>query len=329
MVITNVFFAKGKSKKTRVLMYMSQDISKRTAEFTATPKAGSRDTFYLRFIDNPIRSRTYSRFARACEEHIDFGTISGEKLRELLRESKTEGEINVFQADSIRRHIIRQYNITNAWRVGNEIGEIAREYDEGRSVIDIANARKLSPYAVFKGIMLSRARDRDEQTRALNLLRDISLGKVGAPSDVYNARDAEQYELARDYDFESAAVQARMAAEADRREHNFVDILRNIGIRLSTQSDLVKLAQESGEHPITPDVLFHSTVYVNGVRAYWMDFKSYCGSHVPFLVRSTREQSRKYTRAFGTGFIVYEYGHVDAMPFKCVSAFALREIIES
>jgi len=317
----------------------TDDASRITAEFTATPRVGARDTFYLRFIDDPIPSRAYRRFAQVCENNIEFGIINGARLRELLREAHAEREINIFQADSIRRHIIRQYNISNAWRVDNEMDEIMREYDSGKSVIDLSVAHKLSPYSIFKGIMLAQcttSREHDNESlrasaraRALGILRDLSLGKIGAPSDVYNARDAAQYELARDYDFESAAVQMRMAAEADAREHNFIDILRNIGIRLSTQADLVKLAQESGEHPITPDVLFHSTVYVNGTRAYWLDFKSYCGSLVPFLVKSTSAQSRKYTLAFGNGFIVYEYGYVDSIPFKCASAFALREIIES
>jgi hypothetical protein len=296
------------------------------AEFAATPVAGKPDTFFLKFHDTPIPVSAYARFARECENDISFGAIESTKLRELMAKARVEGAINLFQADSIRRHIIRQYNISNAWRIEGEMPQISREYDAGQSIGEISVARKLSPYAIFKGLMI--ARGHDGQTQARNILRDISLGKI-APSDVYSARDAAQYEAVREYDFESAAVQMRMAADADMREHNFINVLRNLGIRLSTQADLLEMARQSGEHPITPDVLFLSTVFVNGDRARWLDFKSYCGTPISFLTKSTVAQAHKYNVAYGNGYIVYEYGFVDSLPYKCVSVYAMHDIIES
>lgn len=306
----------------------------------------------LRFDDKPISRAIWKRFSRVCQENISFGEIDAEQLLELMHRAKIDGPLkgmDILQAQSLRRHSVRQYNISNTYRIENAIAQIARDYIAGRSILDISAQMKLSPYIIFRRVMdylepkVQRSPNGLESAEAIasaaipeterrsgmhDKINLLSLGKARA-EDILNARDAEQYGLVREFDFESIAVQLKMAADANRREANFISFLRDdLGIALKTQADLLDEAVKKGVRPITPDALFLSPVQINGHIAHWIDFKSYCGSPIPFLSRSTALQCAKYQDAFGPGFIVYEHGYVEPPTCPSVSARALRDIID-
>jgi hypothetical protein len=307
-----------------------------TASFYSSVIGPSADaTVVMKFSDRAIPRPIFERFAKVCRENISFGEIDAEQLLLLLnrarialsdsgRERASAGAaMDIRQAQSIRRHVIRQYNISNTHRAARIFPRILKEYNAGRTVLELSARQMLSPYVIFKNIA-----EAIHGVGARERLNSISLGKIRA-SDVFDERTAREYEAARAYDYESTAVQLEIARLADGREHNFVSFLRDdLGIRLRTQEESLALATRDGTHPITPDALFLSRVEINGERAHWVDFKSYCGAPFSFLLPKAREQSEKYDREFGPGFMVYENGYVDGMPFRAVSARALRDIIE-
>jgi hypothetical protein len=306
-----------------------------TSKFYSAPfKDEHGQGMSLRFIDQPISRAIFTRFESVCKKNIEFGEIDAEQLLVLLRDARVDltgasdapsarQGLDIFQAQSIRRHVIRQYNITNSHRVANEMRAIAQKYESGESILTISRAIRLSPYIIFRALMehLHGAEMRDK----INL---VSLGKVRA-ADVFDERTAREYDDVREYDFESVAVQMRMAHAADTRESNFIAFLRDeLGIALKTQADLYEAATRAHVQPVTPDALFTSPVVINGVRVHWIDFKAYCGTPISFLARSVRAQHDKYVRAFGPGFIVYEHGFAEPIEYSAVSARALRDIIE-
>lgn len=298
----------------------------------------------LQFIDKLISQVIFKRFRKVCLENMEFGEITSEKLKGLLAKAhlclldspiiaspaderpaecslKREG-LDIFQAQSIRRHTICQYNISNAWRITQDLDKLAGDYASGAPLLEISRRAVLSPFAIFRGIMSRKIQGAKEK---LSLL---SLGKV-RPEDVLDERDAKEFRIAQDYDYESVAVQMKMAKGANMREDNFVRFLRDdLGIKLKTQSELYEEAMKSGKKPVTPDVLFESPVIIYGERARWIDFKSYCGAPIPYLLRSTVEQAKKYEKTFGPGFIVYEHGLVAGLPYPAISARGLRDIID-
>jgi len=284
------------------------------------------DGFALRFDDVPVVRAVAQRFIRECTREPEFGEIDGEQLRAVAKRAGvriaragSRGDMDIFQAQSIFRHAVRQYNISNSWRIDNEGPAIDAEYARGASITEISRTHRLSPYAIFKHVIGASGRAK---------LAQLSTGGTHAV-DVLGARDAEQYLIAQSYDFESVAVQLRMAEAADRREANFIRILHeDVGIELRTQEELFEEARKRGVKPITPDALFTSRVTINGKRAHWIDFKSYCGVDIPFIARKVEEQSAKYVRAFGPGAIVYEHGYVGTPPYWAVSARALRDVID-
>ena len=301
---------------------------------------GEDSAISMRFNDIPISKRVFERFERACRENIEFGPINAEQLRDLMLSSHihltggidgrrgqsstkaTRNGLDIFQAQSIRRHVIRQYNMFNTHRVENEIGSIIKQYESGCSILDISAVVRLSPFIIFRKMMEQRGPEMHDK------LKLLSLGKTRA-SDIFDERTAKEYEIVKEYDFESCAVQMQMAEMADKRELNFITFMRDgLGIALRTQSELYEEAMASGVHPITPDALFIDPVEINGVRVKWADFKSYCGTPISFLMRSTRQQYKKYCEAFGPGVIVYEHGFVESMPYFAVSARGLRSVIE-
>lgn len=319
-----------------------QSLSGQSPSFYSAPFTTSdgKPGIALRFDDKPISRAIWKRFSRVCQENISFGDIDAEQLLALMHRAKIKPlkGMDILQAQSLRRHSVRQYNISNTYRIENAIAKIARDYIAGRSILDISAQMKLSPYIIFRHVMDYLESDAAATSGAIpdterrfgmrNKINMLSLGKARA-EDILNARDAEQYALVREFDFESIAVQLKMAADANRREANFISFLRDdLGIALKTQADLLEEAVKKGIRPITPDALFLSPVQINGRAAHWIDFKSYCGSSIPFLSRSTALQCAKYQDAFGPGFIVYEHGFVEPPTCPSVSARALRDIID-
>lgn len=281
----------------------------------------------LQFNDHPISRGIFKRFYAACLNDISFGEIDSAELRELMKRARVGG-LDLLQAQSIRRHAIRQYNITNTHKIEHHIAQIAEAYDQGESILNISEKLKLSPYIIFRHLMfyLQSKGQRSEVKDKLNLL---SLGKARA-EDILDPRDAEQFLSVREFDFESIAVQLKIADVSQRRESNFIEFLRDeLGISLKTQQQLFDEASKQEKLPVTPDALFTSPVKINGEEARWIDFKSYCGTPIPFLARNVKLQYDKYLKTFGPGFMVYEHGFVEPVSFPSVSARALRDIIEN
>lgn len=65
-------------------------------------------------------------------------------------------------------------------------------------------------------------------------------------------------------------------------------------------------------HNLTPDILFDKPIQilVNDVyyNIYWIDAKNYCLIDLPFVIKSLKEQAKKYNAAFGPGAFVFSYG---------------------
>lgn len=298
----------------------------------------------LRFDDEPISIATYRKYVLTCTQNLLFGEIDATTIKELLDKAKISlrespscckvTEVNpvarvahmpgldIFQAQSIHRHVVCQYNISNSYRLKKICPELTQGYASGASIQQLSQSYRLSPFNIFKCIA--------EHIDAFkpNSLHLLALGKI-QPEDVLNPRDAQEYRYAEKFDSNSIAVQLKIARIAAIREANFVNFLRNgLGISLRTQEELFEEAKDEGKQPITPDALFDSKVIINGRKAKWIDFKAYFGTHVNFLLKSTIAQSRKYTDAFGPGAIVYEYGCLPDMPFWSVSARSLVDIID-
>ena len=286
--------------------------------------AGS--VFRLNFADKPISRQTVSAFMRACSSHIIFGEIDSEQLRQVAETAHVriwsageqgERDLDVFQAQSIYRQVVLQYNIDNFGRLLAETDEMRREYDEGAAILEISEKHRLSPYAIFKRVVEC---DREK-------LKYLAMGKIQA-SDVFaSPRDIEQYHIAQKYDYSSVAAQLKIAQDSQKREDNFVGVLRQIGIKFKTQSELFEEAMKQRTRPITPDVLFLSNVSVNGELVKWIDFKAYFGVSVPFIASSLRKQYKKYAKTFGHGLFAFEHGFVAGMS-NAVSVRALRDIID-
>lgn len=296
----------------------------------------------LLFLDRTISRVTFNRFAEVCRHNITFGEIDAERLRALAGMARImlvpsyEGGsswepepppqarllecLDVRQAQSICRLITKQYNVDNHARLIAEIPAILAEYEAGRSPLEISHTRRLSPYGIFREIA--------RELFGVEKLGAISLGRIHA-SDVLNERAIREYNEISEYDFESPATQLRTLHEAQAREDRFIDFLRrDLNISLLTQEELYAAATIRGEKPITPDALFQSPVEINGIRAHWVDFKSYCGAPISFISRAVQAQYNKYRAAYGEGFIVYEDGMVEGLPYPAISARSLRDVIE-
>jgi len=290
-------------------------------------------TYALTYVDTPIPARIYQQFARVCKKHISFGEVDARELLALLKEAQLlSGDarsvlecraLDIFQAQSIRLAVIHQYLSDEYARVVQSVAAMLRAYEAGSSILEIAHAARYSPYAIFRMIM----REKLGAERARDYLRRISLSQVRV-GDLLDARDTREYESVSEYDFQSPNIQRKMQEAAQSREDKFIALLRESGIKLRTQEDLIAEARESGEHPVTPDALFESYVTINGKRAFWIDFKAYCGTPVRFLHRKTRDQSRKYCAKFGPGFIAYEHGYVAGLGYDAISLRAIRDEIE-
>lgn len=285
----------------------------------------------LTFVDEPVPRSIYNRFAKECLRSMSFLPIDAQDLRQIMVRANLMAQdapwddrvpLDIFQAQSIRRHVTHQYLISRAFLIKNAIREIVAEYDAGSSAISIARKFVHSPYFVFRHIIIAKYGSEGKEH-----LAQLSRGTIAA-REVFNERDAREFAECEPYDYESVSVMEKIAKAADDREHAFIELLRECGVTFLTQAELLARAELEGKRPVTPDVLFTSKVSINGERAYWIDFKSYFGAPVPYIVRSAKEQYDRYVSVYGAGFIAYEHGFTAGLPYPAISLRGMRDQIE-
>lgn len=177
--------------------------------------------------------------------------------------------------------------------------QVSKEY-ETTNITDLAAKYDVPPLLLLRVILI----DRGYSSTAL-----YHVYKDGSPEKYLHDRDLKQYYMASENDITDIKHQRKVGTRAAAAEKRFVDAFRETGVNIKTQDDLVQEQMKKyGRAVLTPDLLPVDTVYINGKRVNWIDFKSYTLLPNTFIFSSLISQAEKYNKEFGPGAFVFEFG---------------------
>lgn len=256
----------------------------------------------------PVDRRTYGGIAQWVMRSTDYTPMNKGKMIYLTQlvgdlNGLYGGAVTIEQAVAIRNIILKSKIIKNYHRMNSVIRKVSREYDGGLSIMSLSATYDFPPLNLLRGIFLHKGYDSGKVHAIFTSKRDLSYLK---------GRDLAQFVIAEANDAESTFNQQIVTEIAAENEIRFVKFFADLGIGHRTQDDLVtEQTAQFGRAVITPDLLFTDTVFINGARVHWIDYKDYIGTNVGFLLKSNTEQAAKYTVKWGPGAMCYHKSFVD------------------
>jgi len=234
--------------------------------------------------------------------------LAGAGLRPLSAEALASIRQTLLLDKAVARHAVVQQRAS----------DVARRYEAGEGVLAIAGSLDAPPVACMRVVLRARGLGKERMKKAL---------RAGS-SQVGDARDQRERDLACANDVCTGVDQAAQLADACAFERNLEALLRSRGVAFRTQGDLLSAQRaaksakddkddDATRSTLTPDILVDGALRINGREVRWMDAKNSFGGTSRTLTRKTHAQARKYVDEFGPGAIVYALGlaapHTDEM----------------
>lgn len=208
---------------------------------------------------------------------------------------------------SLRQNYIKDYIIKNYPRMNKQMHKIAAEYNAGADILDLSNKYDFPPLNLLRGILLYNGYSATD-------IYNVFAGRGDLPVTVESAaklsgRDTQQIMLAAEHDADNYFSQQEVLRRSQEYEDELVDLLRNAGIQLKTQAELVaEQTATIGRAVATPDILFVDKVYINGVSVRWIDAKDMYYYQGTFLDDKIISQAAKYYEQWGIGAFCFHWG---------------------
>ncbi|GMF11800.1 unnamed protein product [Phytophthora lilii] len=218
-----------------------------------------------------LQQETFRRLKRQQVNHID-------ELLQML-------PITTNMTINLRKQLLRMSLLVNTHRVRRDRDTICKEYDSGRSLIELSTVHNYPPVSLMRVILRAKGKSQVE-IKLRKAIEYDSIHKsdpfIGAPK--YDANSLEK------------AI-----------EH----FLKAKGIRVKTQAELcAEQIVTHGRRVISPDILLLDPVVINGVPIRWIDAKNYYGAHI-VSKRLISTQLANYVKEWGPGAIVFGMGYSD------------------
>jgi hypothetical protein len=251
----------------------------------------------------PLPIEIYKSVLRLVAESRSYALLTREQAAEHAHKLAQKFAYNITPAlfAALYRVCIKD-KITRNWRRMKDTAEVLyREYERGENIVTIAHAADLPPSSLLREMWTAVG------VYPRPVLKSVFLGRTD-PHSVLNIRDAEQFELAQQYDADSSLNQMRGHQVALANEHRFADFLEICGLQFETEGQILARQRDDGEKLITPDILLAAPIRINGSPVYWIDYKDYVGTRAWFLLDSNRKQAAKYAKKWGPGAICYRHG---------------------
>ncbi|KAL8008113.1 putative tetratricopeptide-like helical domain superfamily [Plasmopara halstedii] len=235
-----------------------------------------------------LERETFRRLKRQQVNHID-------KLLEML-------PITTNMTINLRKQLLRMSLLVNTHRVRRDETKICKEYDSGRSLIELSTAHNYPPVSLMRVILRAKGKSQLEIKNAL-----------AKPNLILSKRDQRELRKASDYDSihkSDPLIEAPQYSTVS-LERAIEHFLKAKGIRLKTQAELS--ADQHGTHGravMSPDILLLDPVIINGVPIRWIDAKNYYGAHI-VSKRLISTQVSNYVKEWGPGAIVFGMGYSD------------------
>ena len=253
-------------------------------------------TFRLSWRPEPVPLQAEERVASLVVKRGDFGWLTDERVDEMAAALENEN-MTLEQALSLRSALLQQKTVYSHHKLRSKGKELARQYREGASIVDLSKKYDFPPVNVFRVVLESMGWSKK---RIKDSLRHPSSMKQ---------REREEFEAAEAVDRVSSVDQSETQVKADLFEDILADWFEQQGIRLRRQPEMVKEQSELLGRPVrTPDLLFLDHVYINDQPVAWIDAKHFYGSDVDFQRKKMKKQMNRYIEEWGSGAIMFRHG---------------------
>ena len=253
-------------------------------------------TFRLSWRPEPVPLEAEERVASLVVKRGDFGWLTDERVDEMAAALEDEN-MTLEQALSLRSALLQQKTVYSHHKLRSKGKELARQYREGASIVDLSKKYDFPPVNVFRVVLESMGWSKKRIKESLR-----------HPSSM-KQREREEFEAAEAVDRVSSVDQSETQVKADLFEDILADWFEQQGIRLRRQPEMVKEQSELLGRPVrTPDLLFLDHVYINDQPVAWIDAKHFYGSDVDFQRKKMKKQMNRYIEEWGSGAIMFRHG---------------------
>ena len=253
-------------------------------------------TFRLSWRPEPVPLQAEERVASLVVKRGDFGWLTDERVDEMAAALEDEN-MTLEQALSLRSALLQQKTVYSHHKLRSKGKELARQYREGASIVDLSKKYDFPPVNVFRVVLESMGWSKKRIKESLR-----------HPSSM-KQREREEFEAAEAVDRVSSVDQSETQVKADLFEDILADWFEQQGIRLRRQPEMVKEQSELLGRPVrTPDLLFLDHVYINDQPVAWIDAKHFYGSDVDFQRKKMKKQMNRYIEEWGSGAIMFRHG---------------------
>ena len=253
-------------------------------------------TFRLSWRPEPVPLQAEERVASLVVKRGDFGWLTDERVDEMAAALENEN-MTLEQALSLRSALLQQKTVYSHHKLRSKGKELARQYREGASIVDLSKKYDFPPVNIFRVVLESMGWSKKRIKESLR-----------HPSSM-KQREREEFEAAEAVDRVSSVDQSETQVKADLFEDILADWFEQQGIRLRRQPEMVKEQSELLGRPVrTPDLLFLDHVYINDQPVAWIDAKHFYGSDVDFQRKKMKKQMNRYIEEWGSGAIMFRHG---------------------
>jgi uncharacterized protein with TPD motif len=250
-------------------------------------------------------ARGLARADRPRFKRIDpgFGPARAAEVAFLATEAnRLSAKYNIaFSAKNLASMRVMESALAAQWcgaRIRGLREQLAKEYQNGATVLSLAVKHRAPPVAVLRQI-LAAAGYEDETARRM----------LSEPARM-PPRLSEEAEAIFEADLGSRVNADKIRQRAQDYEDALGGHLRSLGLSFKTEQELRSSAAAAGKEPplLTPDFLLDAPAMINGRLVTWIDAKAYPMYGSALVSKGLAKQAIKYTEAFGPGAMVFEGG---------------------
>jgi hypothetical protein len=260
----------------------------------------------------PIKRESYQVIKKYAENARDFSPQSIQKIS-MIDKYITENKIDIRLDEALA--IIRLANLSRIIKNTYKLEKYKHDIIKMGDPLAASKKYDISPLNALR--LMFEDKYKPSLSNRLFKSGDISV------LDEVDANDVEMFFRAERADSSGLFLQQTTGERSKLAEDVFVQRIRSLGIVLETEDDL-----KARNISPTPDILFTDEVHLNGNRIYWMDFKDYAGTDIPFIWNKNRDQSKKYNDKWGYGAICYAYSYVEDLADENAELLAMAPLLE-
>lgn len=228
-----------------------------------------------------MNTQEYNQLAKKLNFPSDIGKLARDENlnRELLL---------IIYTQRVTRDSTRRY-----YQVKNRAPQLLSQWKRGTSLVELARKEIFPPVLLSLILMQQDGMPRKE---FWNYIRD--------PKSATDKRIKKEFHdiVHEDIIYSPAGmdVQYQRGKKGEARLCEWLDCN---GLEYRTENEL------KGEFQKTPDCLLKNPIEIDGMKVHWLESKANFGNAFE-VKRNNKKQLIPYTEIFGSGIVVYWFGHV-------------------